>query len=403
MIAGTHSGVGKTVITVGLLRALRQRGVAISAAKSGPDYIDPMYHTAACGRPSVNLDAWSMSTQTLRGRAYAQDGTHTLIEGAMGLYDAARDGHGSAAQLAKVLGVPVVLVMDTKGMGQSVRALVAGYHISGCEIAGVILNRVASARHEAILREALEPAFQVIGCVPRQEALALPSRHLGLVQAFEKNLESVFDNAAEIIEATCDLEALVEMFTPLQDGCITRMPAPGTQIAIARDKAFSFCYPHHMQDWQAQGAQLSFFSPLANEVPAEDADFIFLPGGYPELYAQQLATAQTFLSGVRKHAARGTQIYGECGGYMTLGKTLTDQDGTTHPMLGLLNMRTTFATRRLHLGYYAIDATTKGHAFHYATLTHQNGTPLWTSDASLPSEVAGLHHQNISGSFLHII
>lgn len=405
VIAGTHSGVGKTMITLGVLRALRRRGVDIGAAKSGPDYLDPMYHRAACGRDGtcINLDAWAMTPDTLRGRAYALSGTHTLIEGAMGLYDAARDGKGSTAQLVHILGVPVVLVINAQGLGQSAGAMVRGYHTHGCPVAGVILNNVGSSRHEKMLRAAVEPVCPVLGAVYRTPTLARPARHLGLVQAFELETDAFIEAAADLIDKSCDLAALLALMQPLQKNArVVRTPKYGHHIAVARDAAFGFSYPHQIDDWRIQGARISYFSPLANQGPDITADTVFLPGGYPELYAAQLAAADIFRTAMYTHNVRGTKIYGECGGYMTLGAGLVDADGTRHEMLGLLPLETSFARRKLHLGYYRVSETLCGHAFHYATTISQHGPPCWTTP-DLPPEVAGLRCDNVSGSFLHLI
>lgn len=409
LIAAPSSGSGKTTITLGLLRAL-SRTMAVRGAKSGPDYIDPRFHEAACGQPCVNLDAWAMSPDRIKSLAAGP--LPLIIEGAMGLFDGAPpDGKGAAADLARLLDLPVILVIDASKMAGSIAPLAKGFiaHDPRIHIAGVILNNVGSARHETMLRRALGD-IPVFGAVPRDAALRHPSRHLGLVQAQEHpDLEIYLNTAADIVTANIDLDQIKALMSPVTPArASSGMAPPAQSIAIAQDAAFAFSYPHILQDWRDAGASLTFFSPLANEA-APDTDFIYLPGGYPELYAGQLAANHDFLESLR---ASNAIIYGECGGYMALGETLTDADGTTHQMAGLLPLETSFATRKLHLGYRHLTASSgvlkgawKGHEFHYATTINTNGTPLFeaTDAEGTPLPAMGLIHGNASGSFAHII
>jgi cobyrinic acid a,c-diamide synthase len=304
-------------------------------------------------------------------------------------------------------------------MAQSVAPLARGFahHDPQVRIAGVILNRLGSARHDAMLRRALAPTgLPVLGSLPRLSDLTHPSRHLGLVQAQERpDLDAFITRAAELVATHCDLDAIAALFTPTQyrrdtDVIPTRLEPPAQRITIARDPAFAFAYPHILNDWQSAGATLQTFSPLADD-PVPPADLIFLPGGYPELHAPRLAAAQTFLQSLRK-ASETTDIYGECGGYMVLGQTLTDANGQTHPMAGLLPLATSFATRRLHLGYRHVTASTgpfagrwTAHEFHYATTAYARGTPLFTAtDAEgTPLPPMGLTQGRVCGSFAHLI
>lgn len=414
ILAAPASGSGKTTLTLGLLRAFRDRGLPIRAAKSGPDYIDPRFHESACARPCLNLDAWAMTPARIASLA-AGDGP-LLIEGAMGLFDGAPpDGKGSTADIARILGLPVILVIDAARMAQSIAPLATGFatHDRQVRIAGILLNRVGSARHDAMLRRALAPTgLPVLGSLPRLTDLAHPSRHLGLVQAEERpDLDAFIARAAELVATHCDLDTIAGLFAPLPPtDAASRPPPPAQRIAIARDRAFAFAYPHLLDDWQTAGATLQTFSPLADD-PVPPADLIFLPGGYPELHAPRLAAAHTFLQSLRS-ASETTDIYGECGGYMVLGDTLTDANGQTHPMAGLLPLATSFATRRLHLGYRHVTAG-KGpfagrwtaHEFHYATTTYARGTPLFTTtDAEgTPLPPMGLAQGRVCGSFAHLI
>lgn len=416
ILSAPGSGAGKTTITLGILHALHRRGIPVRGAKSGPDYIDPRFHEAACGGVSCpNLDAWAMTPARIRALA-AGDGM-LMIEGAMGLFDGAPPhGKGATADLAKILKLPVVLIVDAAKTAQSVAPLVAGFsaydvHV---EIAGVILNNVGSIRHEAMLMRALSAlGIPVIGAIYRQEGLTHPSRHLGLVQAAEHpDMKAYLARAADAVEAALDLDLLVTMATGMVPAInAARFAPPAQNIVVAHDSAFAFAYPHLLKDWRDAGAQIRFFSPLAND-PAPDADMIILPGGYPELHAGTLASNNIFKTSLIKSAQSGTQIYGECGGYMTLGEAIIDKDGTPHKMLGLLPLETSFTKRKLHLGYRHLNATSgpfqgdfNGHEFHYTTATKQIGTPLFSAtDAegtALPD--MGLIAKNVCGSYAHII
>jgi len=423
LIAAPSSGAGKTTLTLALLRALKVSGRSTVSAKSGPDYIDPKFHEAASGAPCVNLDAWAMTAGTLTalGTDQAAGRDLLIVEGAMGLFDGAASGKGSAADLAAALGLPVVLVVDCGKQAQSVAALVHGFCSFRTDLAfaGVLLNRVGSTRHEAMLRTALEPlGIEVLGALPRSDLLHLPERHLGLVQAGEHpDLECFLENAARLCHDHVDLARLEELAAELPPAAAAsrHLPAPlGQRIAVARDTAFAFSYPHLLDFWRSEGAELSFFSPLADEAPAPDADAVYLPGGYPELHAGKLAEASAFKTGMTAASLSGTLIYGECGGYMTLGTGLIDAEGTRHGMLGLLPLETSFQTRKRHLGYrqlrpldglpWAGELT--AHEFHYASIVSEG-----TADRLFAAEDAegralpemGLRVGPVMGSFAHVI
>ncbi len=419
LISAASSGAGKTIVTLGLLRALRNRGLSVAAAKSGPDYIDPRFHEAATGGASINLDAWAMSDREIRARVGGLEAEYLVIEGAVGLLDGAPDGHGSAADLAAALGAPVVLVLDAARQAGSAALPLAGARVlrPDLTVAGAILNRVGSERHARIAGHAVEKAgFKNFGSIQRSELLTTPSRHLGLVQAEEReDLETFIETAAEIIEASLDIDTLISAANPMTtDGATTPVPPLGQRIAVARDKAYAFSYPHMLSDWRAAGAELSFFSPLADEAPTSDADAIFLPGGYPELHGAQLSAANVFLSGTREAANRGARIYGECGGYMTLGRGIIDKDGAWHEMLGLLPLETSFAARKLHLGYRVLTnidtpwlpVLINAHEFHYATIMEEGDAPrLFNAKDAEGADLGamGLRIGQVAGSFAHII
>lgn len=419
LISAPSSGAGKTIVTLGLLRALRDKGLTVAAAKSGPDYIDPRFHEAAIGGVSINLDAWAMSAGEIRARVGGLNAEFLVIEGAVGLLDGAPDGRGSAADLAAALGAPVVMVLDAARQAGSAALALAGARVMRPDltIAGAILNRVGSERHARIAGQAVENAgFVNFGAILRNEALTTPSRHLGLVQAQERDdLEAFIQAAAKIIEASLNIDALIDAAAPLTTEGATNPVRPlGQRIAVARDRAYAFCYPHMLADWRAAGGEVSFFSPLADEGPDAQADAVFLPGGYPELSGGALSAATTFKAGMHAAATRGACIYGECGGYMTLGRGIIDKDGARHEMLGLLPLETSFATRKLHLGYRRL--TTIGapwlptyinaHEFHYATITEEgDAARLFNAKDAEGTDLGeiGLRVGQVAGSFAHII
>lgn len=414
ILAAPTSGSGKTTITLGLLRAFRQKNLPVWGAKSGPDYIDVRFHEAASGARCFNLDAWAMVPDRIR-RLAALPGLG-LIEGAMGLFDGAPpEGKGSVADLARILKLPVVLVVDAARMAQSIAPMVAGFakHDPSVTIAGVILNKVGSDRHERMLRTALKPlGIPVLGAIPRAKGLTTPSRHLGLVQAQERpDLEHYLDAVAQMVSERIDLAKLEELAGGLPAPERRESAPPATKtIAVAKDQAFDFSYQHLMQDLIMDGWEIRTFSPLRNEAVPE-ADLVYLPGGYPELHAHTLANNSTFIDSLRK-TAETTDIYGECGGYMVLGERLTDAEGVAHKMAGLLPLETSFADRKLHLGYRHLtskhppyEGAFRGHEFHYATTVRAEGAPMFEATdaegASLPD--MGLRRGRVCGSFAHII
>lgn len=424
LIAAPASGSGKTTITLGLLRALKNAGHALAPGKAGPDYIDPAFHAAASGETCLNFDPWAMRPELIVANAalHRSGGRKLVIEAMMGLYDGAADGMGSAADLASLLGLSVVLVVDCARTSHSIAALVKGFadFRPGVLVVGTILNRVGSDRHEAMLRQALEAIrMPVLGVIRSDAALALPERHLGLVQASENaNLNDFIERAAVAVAQGCDLDAIVKAGTRSPDreseANIARLPPLGRHIAVARDEAFAFCYDHMLMGWRRRGADISFFSPLADQAPALGADAIYLPGGYPELHAARLASASQFRAGMMRAAKDSVKIYGECGGYMVLGDALTDADGVDHAMLGLLPLKTSFAKRKRHLGYrrlkplardfFAHDMT--GHEFHYSTAVFEGDADrLFAVEDAVGEQLgtAGLRRGTVAGSYMHMI
>lgn len=434
IIAAAASGSGKTTVTLALLALLMRRGHRVGSCKIGPDYIDPAFHARCTGRSCYNLDSWAMRPQTiaaLLGRA-ALGAELLVVEGVMGLFDgapAAADdltalSPGSTAEIAALTGLPVVLVLRAKGIGATAAALLEGLkrHHPDVRVAAVIFNEVGGERHRDMLaRAARQAGIAALGYLPAFDDLALPSRHLGLVQAAEHDdLVAYADRLADRLAPHLDLDALVALMAECAGGGASLqppMPPLGQRIAVARDVAFGFAYAATLEGWWQAGAELSFFTPLADEAPAMNADAVFLPGGYPELHAGRLAGNRVFLGGLRLAAERGAAVYGECGGYMVLGEGLIDAHGDRHAMAGLLPVVTSFAARKLHLGYRQATlladgvlgqagTTFRGHEFHYARVVAEGDSPALfdVQDAACRDlGSAGRRQGSVSGSFLHLI
>jgi cobyrinic acid a,c-diamide synthase len=428
IIGAPRSGSGKTSVTIGLLRAFARRGLVVSGAKSGPDYIDPGFHTAATGRPGVNLDSWAMHPEllaALAGRS-ARGADLVIVESAMGLFDgipAEMGRSGSAADLARLYRLPVLLVLDVSGQSQTAAAVAKGFAVydPGVRISGVVLNRVASERHRGLASDAITAiGLPVVGAIMRDPTLSLPERHLGLVQASEHAaLEEFIERMADVMERSLDLDAILALALPFEaaSGSTERaLSPPGQRVALAEDAAFTFLYPHVAGEWRRQGAELVPFSPLADQPPPDNCDSCWLPGGYPELHAGRLAAATRFRTGMERFATT-RPIHGECGGFMVLGQALEDADGARHRMLGLLGHSTSFARRKMNLGYRqarliadcplgTAGDTVRGHEFHYAQLTEAGGDqPLAEifDGQGQPLGASGSRRGRVSGSFFHAI
>lgn len=432
IIGAPRSGSGKTTLTLALIAALRRRGLRVRVAKSGPDYIDPAFHAAASGAPCPNLDAWAMPPEQLDAilGGLAAEADIVLIETAMGLFDgveAAPGRSGAGAELAARYGLPVLLVLDVSGQSQSAAAVARGFatHRDDVRVGGVVLNRVGSERHREQAARAMAALstkagpMPVLGSVGRSAAIALPERHLGLVQAGEHvDLARLFGAMADLGEGSLDLDGIVALAAPVRVGAGEKagFRPPGQRVALAQDAAFSFFYAHLAEAWRKAAAQIVPFSPLADEAPPEDCDSCWLPGGYPELHAGALAAAGRFREGMTRFAAT-RPVHGECGGFMALGAALEDAGGTVHPMLGLLGHTTSFARRKLHLGYREARLLTdapigregtaiRGHEFHYAVMTDAGAdAPLATLSDSAGRSLgpAGGVRGRVSGSFFHAI
>jgi cobyrinic acid a,c-diamide synthase len=377
--------------------ALARRGLRVAPFKVGPDYIDPTYHALSAGRPSRNLDTWLMPASEMeaafaRGLAVAGPGEVAgVVEGVMGLFDGLAGGgeRCSTAEVAKLLDLPVFLVVDTSSMARSVAALVHGFRTfdSGLRLAGVILNKVASSSHAAMLREALGDTVPVVGIVPRRSDLHLTSRHLGLIPTVENpEIRDVLESIVDHVQEHVDLDALLEQArtVPLQenvDGSPGEAaagsggPANRPRVAVARDSAFSFYYQDNLEALEEAGADVVFFSPLAGD-PLPACEALYLGGGYPEVYAEGLAANTTLRRDLVQALAGGLRLYAECGGYLYLGEEI-EYEGERHTMAGILPTQASLAAKRLRMGYVEAEALAgplagaafRGHLFHYSATT----------------------------------
>jgi len=428
IVSAPRSSSGKTTVTLGLLGALRRKGIAVRAAKSGPDYIDPAFHAAATAGKGLNLDTWAMPPQVIDAliAEAAHGGDVLVIEGAMGLFDGVpgiEGRSGAAADIAARYSLPVLLILDVSGQSQSAAAVAAGFAAfhPKVRVGGVVLNKLGSDRHRTLIADALAPlGIAVLGAIPRDETLVLPERHLGLVQAREHpDLAARLSHFADMAARHLDLDGIAAMAAPLPTlnpsfGATLR--APGQRIALAYDAAFSFVYAHMLDGWRRDGAEIVPFSPLNDEPPPDGCDVCWLPGGYPELHAGELAAARRFIDGVARFAET-RPVHGECGGYMVLGEGLEDAKGVRHAMAHLLSHSTSFARRKLHLGYRQARLianhplgvsgdVVRGHEFHHATIVDKGRDEPFvevTDAQGRPVTETGSRRGQVSGTFFHAI
>jgi cobyrinic acid a,c-diamide synthase len=428
IIGAPRSGSGKTSVTIGLLRAFQRRGIKVRGIKTGPDYIDPGFHQAATRLPGLNLDSWAMAPDLLRhlAREQADDADLILIESAMGLFDGIitePNRSGAASDLARLFGLPVLLVLDVSGQSQTAAAIACGFmhYDRDVKIGACILNRAGSERHKKLSGDAIEAiGLPVVGTVLRDPTLVLPERHLGLVQASEHaDMDAHIDRLADVMERSLDLDAILAAarpFTIAEGSARKALPPPGQRIALAQDAAFTFLYPHIQREWRATGAEIVPFSPLADQAPPANCDVCWLPGGYPELHAATLAAAENFKRGL-KEFSQTKPVHGECGGFMVLGKELEDAEGVVHAMTGLLSHATSFAKRKMNLGYRQATLmddcpigrageTIRGHEFHYASVIFPGSDdPLAVIADGTGREIgpSGGRRGHVTGTFFHAI
>jgi len=426
LLAGTHSGVGKTTITAGIIAALRRRGFTVVPFKVGPDYIDPGFHAAAAGMPAGNLDSWMVPAdqvlETLQRRV--PPAAIAVIEGVMGLYDG-RKGEGetgSTAHVAKITGSPVVLVASGAKMARSAAALVGGYvdFDRDLRFAGVILNYVSGESHYRLLAEAIQShlAVPVLGWLPKDTGVSVPERHLGLLPAAEvENVRLLLERLADLAEEQLNLAALLEaaeaagaLPVPAKTVFPPAAGIPVCRIAVAKDEAFHFYYPENLEILASFGAELVYFSPLKDHSLPADTNGVLLGGGFPEMFAQQLAGNQAMRSGICRAVAGGMPVYAECGGYMYLAQELATFAGGPFPMCGVFPGRAVMRSGRRALGYVETTGTEnnyllpadeicRGHEFHWSDMEGQGGTPVYRLTSG--SGLAGERQRNCIGSYIH--
>lgn len=429
LIAAPGSGSGKTTISAALMAALKNRGLTVQPFKCGPDFIDPGHHARICGRPSHNLDTWMLPAETNR-RIFARscrDADVALVEGMMGLFDGLRGAGeaGSSAEIAKLLGLPVVLVVDASAAARSIAALVYGFQRfdPSIRISAVILNRVANQRHAEMLIEALKEHDRelLVGWVQQQEEIKLKERYLGLQTAEERSWTTdQIELLASSVERNVPLDRILESCAVDLPQDFREPPQPAfdgpARIGIARDCAFCFYYEAGLEELRRHGAELVEFSPLASPHLPDHLHALYFGGGYPELYAELLSDNTSLLSEIREFAAAGKLIYGECGGLMFLSKELITRDGKVWPMTGLLPLSIQMTDRLVHFGYTDVRFTKdgvapenmwlRGHSFHCSQITHEEKNIQKTTvvhySLSGNEQPEGFAVGNVFGSYIHL-
>ncbi len=423
VIAGTHSSVGKSSISAGLMRLLKQKGYAIKPFKVGPDYIDPGHHQRACGQPSYNLDTVMCTKRYVKDlfNDIMCEGDLAIVEGVMGLHDGASpvSEKGSTAEVAKLLDLPVILVIDAQAMARSAGALVKGFQMMSQKVKflGVIANHVQSLGHKKLLKEAIEhhTGIRLLGCLPTDTSIHIPSRHLGLLQGYEQD-SHIYDQWATHIENHVDIKFLEKQLKLKKPGRGTHhnkaltLPriAPRFKVAVARDEAFQFVYQDTLDFFERKGGEVIFFSPMRDKSLPDCPDWIYLPGGYPELHAKALAANKRMKIEIKKYFNSGKTIIGECGGLMYLGRAIIDEKGKSFPMTGIFNFSTTLKPKKLTLGYRHLKIKKekrlyiKGHEFHYSSFSTNNESQITTSPGKTLAIKDGFRKKNALAFYTHI-
>jgi cobyrinic acid a,c-diamide synthase len=432
LIAGTASGVGKTTIALAITAAMRRRGLEVQACKGGPDFLDTGHHTRVSGRAAYNVDTWMLSAdaneEVFRRACLGADAI--VVEGMMGLFDG-KDGtseSGSSAEIAKLLRLPVVLVLDAGKSARSLAAVVLGFERFDPELplAGIILNKVASDGHFRMLETAIKASCKtpLLGWFPREPAVTIPERHLGLQSAQEASdgdeLETLIDTLAELAEKHCDMAQILRLRCSLERNAVPLGPIlvkpDQVRIGVARDRAFSFYYEDNFDLLREHGATIVPFSPLQDELLPRDLDALFLGGGYPELYANQLSANLRMVSGIRDFVACGRPVYAECGGMIYLSRQLITSDGTVHKMAGVLPLEIEMTGKLVNFGYVTVKLTgdcllgrkgtrIRGHSFHYSRIAaHEALRTSYRVTYSLSGkeENEGFTAGSILASYIHL-
>ncbi|MCP1144451.1 cobyrinate a,c-diamide synthase [Lysinibacillus endophyticus] len=426
VLAGTGSGVGKTTFTIGIMRALMKRGLSVQGFKCGPDYIDPTYHTAVTKRPSRNIDSFMMEYDVVRdivARA-SKDADVSIIEGVMGFYDGKSplSNEGSAAQISELTNSPVILIVNGASMARSVAAIVKGFQMldENANIVGVIANQLGSKNHFEIVKTAIEAECEVpvIGYLPKGAVPTLPSRHLGLVPAIERgDLDDYFDELANAIEETVDLDQLLEITEApeikVDFSIFEKKPdRKSVHIAVAKDAAFNFYYEENLELLRGYGAEIHFFSPLYNEKVPPQAQGLYIGGGFPEEFAEQLGENTVSKNSIRSAIEKGLPTLAECGGFMYLTQSITNRAGETYEMLGVIEGHIKMQEKLAALGYREITGVTgnflinenehaKGHEFHYSTYEGNHQTPAYFSKGRFRAQHEGYLRNNLVAGYTH--
>ena len=432
LISGTASGVGKTTVTLAIMAALRRRGYIVQPFKGGPDFLDTGHHTRIAGRIARNLDTWMLSADANRDviRCASHGADVLLVEGMMGLFDGkgGASESGSSAEIAKLLKLPVVLVLDAGKTARSIAAVVLGFERFDPDLplAGVILNRVAGDRHFRMLETSIKSACgtPVIGWLPRDPAIAIPERHLGLQTAEEgetgEGLERLIDTLSDLANDHLDIPALMNLecgldIQPRIDPVLCETQDE-IRIGIARDQAFSFYYEDNLDLLQQHGATLVPFSPTHDKSLPPDLDALYLAGGYPELHAVQISENTAMLSAVRRFLASGRPVYAECGGMIFLSQQLTTPDGTTYPMAGVLPFEIEMTGKLVDFGYVQVELINdcllgkagtmlRGHSFHYSRISNEGQV---ATNYHLEYSISGRHQHegyrlgSLLASYVHL-
>jgi len=428
VIAGTHSGVGKTTVATGIMAALCRKDYKVQPFKVGPDYIDPSYHSAVCALPCRNLDTWLLEQAAvveLFHRAMKNKDI-AVVEGVMGLFDGFRgeSEEGSTAHVAKLLGLPVILVVDASAAARSVGAMALGFKSFDPElnVAGVILNGIAGERHLEFIRPSLEQiGVSLLGYLPKRPEFALPERHLGLIPTVEGKISlDFYDRLAEQVERTIDVKRVLRLAVPIDLSAADSpvlFPAapkpPKVAIAVAKDKAFNFYYPDSLDLLEAWGAEIVPFSLLEDRELPPGVGGVYIGGGFPELYARELSENNSMRHSFKQAAQRGLPIYAECGGLMYLGESIEDSQGKSYPMTGVLPCRSSMKGSRLTLGYRnvrALDdnplmstgASVRGHEFHLSALQGEPGNIAAYDVLDQPGRKEGFRVKNTMASYIHL-
>lgn len=413
LIAAPSSNSGKTIITLGLIKALRDKGLKIQPFKCGPDYIDPIHHAQVAGQSSYNLDLWMSDGDHVKDifQAQIQNADVAIVEGVMGLFDGAKRDKGSSAEVAQVLELPVVLIVNAAATAYSVAPLLFGFKNFNPDVnvKGVIFNKVSGDSHYQFLKEAAEDAgVDSLGYVPKDERLTLESRHLGLSLTDNSNMLRAVDASAELIKTHVDLDCLLQISSCKIKAKTTEYASKtgSLKIGIARDEAFNFMYPANVDSLKQLG-EIIYFSPL-NDIEIPDCDLLWFPGGYPEIYADQLASNTKMLDSIRIFEKNGGKLVAECGGMMYLGESVELKDGSTHQMLGLFDYETSLKCMKLKLGYRSVEIANeefKGHEFHYSTIIKDCSQKLKSTSKTARGtqiEMPIYRNKNCWSSYFHI-